>query len=163
MHFFCGHVVRGALAGNGGEMAEAGRKLQAQKPSSQKGNTASRKPRSRTGSKATKRTGTQTSKKKTQALKGAKDVCVDGAGRLRDAANRALAKRSRDIADELAERAAHGNTTCAKMLVDLTAGKMPEPQTLTREMTTAQELMRDQTWEEEQQAREVELGTGSRE
>jgi hypothetical protein len=144
-------------------MAEAVRKSDVEKPSSTRRKTASRKPRSRTGGNATKRAGTRASRKKRTTAKDVEDVCVDGAGQLRDAANLALAKQSSAIADNLAKKAAHGNTTCAKLLVDWTAGKMPEPRKVKRGSSLAQELNLEPAWKEEPQEAEVAIGAGNAE
>jgi hypothetical protein len=59
MLLFRGHEVRGALAGNGGEMAEAKQELKARKSSGNKQSSPSRKPKSRAGGKATKKAATK--------------------------------------------------------------------------------------------------------
>jgi hypothetical protein len=143
---FCGHVVRGALAGNGGEMAEVEQALKAKKSTSKKRKLPSRKPRSKTGGKAKKGANTKAPQENQEELDSVDEVCGDGAGQLREAANRELVKRSSNIAEKLAELAEDGSTSCTKILVDLSEGKKPSPAKIRKELTLAQELKLDPPW-----------------
>src|SRR5208337_2463481 len=92
--FFLWTRVRGALAGNDGEMAGAKQELKARKSNGNKTSSQSRKPRSRAGGKAAKKAGTKARRQEVKAEGGAEVTCGDGAALLQEASNRELAKRS---------------------------------------------------------------------
>jgi hypothetical protein len=77
---------------------------------------------------------------------GAEEACEDGAELLRAAANRAVVEWSEKIADELAEKAARGDTASTKMLVDLMVGKKLAVKKRPGGMTPAQILTLDKQW-----------------
>jgi len=163
--FSAGTKVRGALAGNGEEMAVAIQVLKAKKSSGKKGTTSttrerSSKPKSRTGSEAAQRAGLEARPEESEEAGGAEEARADGPGQLWEAANRELADNSHAIAKSLAAKAALGNTACAKILVDLMKGKKPAPKRKPGELTDAQRLQRDKPWEGPEDQYYLETGEG---
>lgn len=159
----CGHSVRGALAGNGEQMAVATERRAAstRKSSSKKKSTATnKKPRSKTGGKPTKRATTRAARpaklkvpetKPEEPENRTEEECPDGAALLRVSANIEVAAHSKSIAAGLSAAAARGNPACAKLLLDLLAGKKVSSKKVERAMTLAQELERDAEWKGEKQ------------
>ena len=147
MLLFCGHDVRGALAGNGGEMAEAKQELKARKSSGNKQSSPNKKPKSRAGSKATRKAGTKARPQEVKEASSAEEACGDGSELLREAANRELAKRSEKIAEQLGRKAEQGDRTSTKMLVDLSAGKKLALKKRPGWMSDAQILTLDKPWQ----------------
>ncbi len=146
MLLFCGQVVRGALAGNGEEMAAANQTLKRKRSSRKDLPVSSRKPESGLGSKTAARPHTKAQLEERVEASGAEEVCEDGAEQLRLAANRVVVENSDEIVEKLAEMAMKGNTSCAKILVELMATKKA-PKKKRAGMTTAQRWMRDKQWE----------------
>ena len=123
MLLFCGHGVRGALAGNGEEMAEAKQELKARKSSSNKQSSPNKQPKSRAGGKAKKNAGTKALPKVVEIPGGAEEECAEGAELLQTAANQAVVDSSLRIAFGLARKAEEGDSASAKLLVDFMVGK----------------------------------------
>ena len=153
LEFFCGRDARGALAGNGDEMASVKQELKGRKPSVKKDVKKevrpSRKPSSRKGGKATKRAKVKAKPKEAEEQKSG-DERTDGKEVLQRAAHRAAAEKSRQIAEKLAAKAALGDAASTRMLVLLMDGKLPPPRRKPGELTYAQQLAMDPPWEGEQ-------------
>ena len=147
MYFFCGRGDRGALAGNGKEMAviELGSKKKEVTGTTE--NSPGRKPGSRKSGKGKKRVRIWGKGREAEAQKGAEETCADGKEVLKKAAHRAAIKQSTAIATRLAEQAAQGNPTSAKMLVLLMDGKLHVSTRKPGELTYAQQLALDPPWE----------------
>jgi ATPase subunit of ABC transporter with duplicated ATPase domains len=158
----CEHDVRGALAGNGEEMAAEKRKLKAKQSSSKKASKPTRKPMSRTGSKATKRTTSKARPKKTEELSSVEVASKDGAVILKAAANEEVAGNSQQIVQGLSKGAAKGNAACAKMLADFMVGKNLGEKAVKKRIgpTYAQEMTADEEWKGEREEGRGETGEG---
>ena|SRR5271166_843757 len=72
----------------------------------------------------------------------------DGVERLRQAADRRVARNSEKLADLLTEKALKGDLGSTKTLVALAAGKKPIPERVRkrRELTYAQQLAKEPKW-----------------
>jgi hypothetical protein len=118
--------VRGALAGNGGEMVVLGNALK----------TDNRKAKTR---KATKSKGR--ARREVPSHK-------DGAERLRQAADKRLNEISEELADLLKTKALEGNLACAKALFGFAAGKKPIPEPVKKrpEFSYAEKLAKEPKW-----------------
>jgi len=136
---FCGRKVRGAMARNGGTMAEP---KQAQREDEARG----------------KASGTTTNRKR-EGARREKAARMDGVERLRMAADRALGRNVKKLSDRLAQRAVDGNLASLRVLVMLAEGKKPRPEPVKkpRGPSRAQRLASEPEWEEGKE------GTGTRE
>jgi len=108
---FRGREVCGALAGNGGKMAE-GLELETDNASRKRGSAPKNRARKRTA----------------RARGGGKAAAKDGAELLRQAADRQVGRVSEELADMLTKEALRGHLASTKMLVALAGAKKPAPE-----------------------------------
>lgn len=144
---FCGRDVRGALAGNGAEMAAVKQGLPKRKAGGMRENAPGKKPRSRKGGKGNKRAKATAQPKEAEEQRIEEEECTDAKKVLQRAAHRAAAKKSEAIANKLADRAALGDTASARMLVVLMDGHLVAPKLRPGELTLAQRLMMEPQWQ----------------
>ena len=125
MLLFCGREGSWSVAGNGGKMAEIRRKLSRDKA---KGKTSG------------KNKGKRASREKTARM--------DGAERLRLAADRLVGLNSEKLAVVLTNKALGGDVATAKALVGLAEVKKPraEPVKKRRGPSLAEQLMAEPQW-----------------
>lgn len=100
---------------------------------------------SKRGGKGKKRTGSKALKKPEATIGGVLES-KDGAEILKEAANEELMDTSERIVKGLANKAARGNSLCAKMLLDLSAGRKVRARRGPSGLTYAQELALDPPW-----------------
>lgn len=162
MLLLCEHDVRGALAGNGVEMAAKKGKLKAKQSSSKTASKPSRKPRSKTGGKTTKRATSKARPKKTEELSSVEGAIKDGAVILKAAANGEVAGESQKIVKGLSKGASKGNAACARMLVEFMIGKNLGEMAVKKRIgpTYAQEMTADTEWKGEREEGMAEVGKG---
>jgi hypothetical protein len=178
MHLSAGTKVRGALAGNGGEMAVTAKALNLDTTSSKRKSTKGKATGSRTRSKAKSKEETALS-----CAIGPKEitapgeiVLVRGGGgstlaikargkgvkRLQQAAEEQLEICAERLAVALAVEALHGKLGSAKMLVELADGAEETSQEAeeSSRLTLAQRLERDKAWEGPLDEDSGEMGEG---
>jgi len=141
-----GAKVRGALAGNGGEMAET--QKGSQKPNSKTKRKTSSKTSRKTSGKTSRKASNATKTKECLPANPVKTEDVDGAELLRRALDKRLAKDSERLAGVLTGKALHGDLASTKMLVGLAEGKrlQTEPVTDPRGPSLAELLTAEPKW-----------------
>jgi hypothetical protein len=115
-------MIRGALAGNGGEMAVTKEQLATDNPTS------------------------STTKSSTQKQTRRRPARKSGAERLRCAADRRVGQNSKKLADLLTAKALAGELAYAKVLVGLADGKTPEPVKNPRLLSLMMQLETEPEW-----------------
>jgi hypothetical protein len=128
--YSAGAKVRGAVAGNGGKMAE-----EKQKP-------CTRKTKVKTGSTTKSRTRKSAIRKK--------EANQDGAEQLRQEADKQVGLNSEKLADLLAQKALEGDLASTKMLLGLAENKKPraKPGKKRRGPSLAEQLTAEPEWQE---------------
>jgi hypothetical protein len=161
--FSAGANVRGAVAGNDGEMAEATQKLKTEKASSKKRRSTGSKKRSETGS----TTSNETNNKPDEEAKPKRAVRGSGVRRLKEAADRLVALNCEDLADVLLSKAKAGKMDSTRMLVSLAEGnsssKPPVKKPRRHGPTLAEQLAAEPEWTGDDEEGLVEMGEKGRE
>jgi hypothetical protein len=122
-------MIRGALAGNGGEMAVTKEQLATDNACSATSNPTS-----------------STTKSSTQKQTRRRPARKSGAERLRCAADRRVGQNSKKLADLLTAKALAGELAYAKVLVGLADGKTPEPVKNPRLLSLMMQLETEPEW-----------------
>jgi hypothetical protein len=114
-------INRGAVAGNGGEMAEGKKQLKKTRNCGTAKSKAVRKPRRKLAEIAPVVVSEPVAEPSIPV-----DPSVDGEEMLRNSLNREVAAKAKKIAEALAGGASKGNASCGKLLLDLMRrGKQP--------------------------------------
>jgi hypothetical protein len=127
-------------------MAEIAEQWESGAPSGVDGNETGGKPKRKRRAKGKKRTGSRARRKKEDKTGGAAAEGEAGSEIMKEAANRELLTSSERIAQGLVSKAARGSTMCAKLLVDLSAGRKVKPRRGPSGLTYAQELALQPPW-----------------